>query len=54
LLRIYGYAESINVRKVIWACEELRLSFDREDWGGPHNSTSTALFRSLNPVGLSR
>jgi glutathione S-transferase len=52
LLRIYGYAASINVRKVLWMCEELGLPFDREDWGGGFRSTSQAAFRALNPVGM--
>jgi hypothetical protein len=34
MLKIYGYAASINVRKVLWVCEELGLAFEREDWGG--------------------
>jgi glutathione S-transferase len=52
MLKIYGYAQSINVRKVLWACEELGLAFEREDWGGSFRSTSEALFRALNPVGM--
>ncbi len=52
MLKIYGYAQSINVRKVLWACEELGLAFEREDWGGSFRSTSEAPFRALNPVGM--
>lgn len=52
MLRIYGYATSINVRKVLWTCVELDLGYEREDWGLPHRPTSDPLFRSLNPVGL--
>ena len=52
MLKIYGYAQSINVRKVLWACEELGLAFERVDWGGPFRSTSEAAFRALNPVGM--
>lgn len=52
MLKIYGYAESINVRKVLWACEELGLPFEREDWGGSFRSTADARFRALNPVGM--
>ena len=29
MLKIYGYAASINVRKVLWACEELGLEFPK-------------------------
>jgi glutathione S-transferase len=32
-LRIIGKASSINVRKVLWACEELGVPFDRGDEG---------------------
>jgi glutathione S-transferase len=52
MLKIYGYAASINVRKVLWACEELSLGFEREDWGGGFRSTTEAEFRALNPVGM--
>jgi glutathione S-transferase len=52
MLRIYGYAASINVRKVLWACAELDLTFEREDWAGPFRPTSDPAFRSLSPVGM--
>jgi len=52
MLKIYGYVQSINVRKVLWACEELSLPFEREDWGGGFRSTSEPQFRALNPVGM--
>jgi glutathione S-transferase len=52
MLKIYGYAQSINVRKVLWACDELGLAFEREDWGGSFRSTSDAQFRAMNPVGM--
>lgn len=51
-LRIYGYAASINVRKVLWACAELDLPFDREDWAGPFRPTTDPTFLALNPVGM--
>ena len=52
MLRIYGYAASINVRKVLWTCAELGLPFEREDWAGPFRPTSDPAFLSLNPVGM--
>lgn len=52
LLRIHGYAASINVRKVLWACEEIGIPFEREDWAGGFRSTSDPAFLALNPVGL--
>jgi glutathione S-transferase len=51
-LKIYGYAESINVRKVLWTCEELGLAFEREDWGGQYRPTSDPEFKSLNSAGM--
>src|SRR6185295_7665435 len=47
MLKIYGYAQSINVRKVLWACDELGLAFERVDWGGSFRSTSEPEFRAL-------
>lgn len=52
MLRVYGHAGSINVRKVLWTCAELVLSFEREDWAGPFRPTSDPAFLALNPVGL--
>ncbi|MFX8786075.1 glutathione S-transferase N-terminal domain-containing protein, partial [Acinetobacter baumannii] len=52
MLKIYGYAASINVRKVLWTCAELDVHFEREEWGGPFRSTTAPEFRALNPVGL--
>jgi len=31
--KILGKASSINVRKVLWTCEELSLAYEREAWG---------------------
>jgi len=52
MLEIYGHAGSINVRKVLWVCEELALSFDREDWGGAYRPTSDPQFKALNSAGM--
>lgn len=49
MLRIYGRASSINVRKVLWTCEEIGLAFEREDWGAGFRSTREAEFLALNP-----
>ncbi|KPX35079.1 MULTISPECIES: glutathione S-transferase family protein [Pseudomonas syringae group] len=49
MLRILGKASSINVRKVLWACEELNISFSREEWGSGFKSTDTEEFLALNP-----
>ena len=50
-LRILGRANSINVRKVLWLCDELGLTFVREDWGRGFRPTDAAEFRALNPTG---
>ena len=43
MLRIIGKASSINVRKVLWACEEIGVAYTRED---------SAPEMALNPNGL--
>jgi glutathione S-transferase len=52
MLRIFGYAASINVRKVLWTCEEIGIRFVREDWGGAFRSTSDPELLAKNPVGM--
>jgi glutathione S-transferase len=49
MLRILGKTTSINVRKVLWTCAELGLSFEQEDWGSGFRATDVAEFRALNP-----
>lgn len=52
MLKIYGRANSINVRKVLWAADEIGLPFTREDWGRGYRPTSDPEFLKLNPFGL--
>lgn len=49
MLKILGKAASINVRKVLWTCEELNLPYEREDWGSGFKATSEPEFLALNP-----
>ncbi|HEX8479561.1 MAG TPA: glutathione S-transferase C-terminal domain-containing protein [Telluria sp.] len=49
MLTILGKAASINVRKVLWTCDELGLPFTREDWGAGFQSTSNPAFLARNP-----
>ncbi len=49
MLQILGKASSINVRKVLWACAELGLPFEREDWGSGFKATDAPEFVALNP-----
>src|ERR1700742_3756418 len=52
MLKILGKASSINVRKVLWCCDELGLAFTREDWGSGYRPTDVPDFLTLNPNGM--
>jgi glutathione S-transferase len=52
VLRVLGRQSSINVRKVLWTCEEIGMDYVQEDWGTGFASTRTPEFRALNPNGL--
>ncbi len=49
-LVILGRANSFNVRKVLWLCDEIGLRFTRRDFGRGFAPTSTDEFRALNPT----
>ena len=48
-LRILGKPISINVRKVLWLCDELALPCELEAWGAGYRDPDTPEFRALNP-----
>ena len=50
-LKILGRVSSINVRKVLWACDELSLAYEREDWGTGFRDVRDPAFLRLNPNG---
>lgn len=52
MLRIWGNADSVNVQKVLWCCEEIGLSYERVDAGRHFGIVDTPAFRELNPNGL--
>ncbi|WP_127019934.1 glutathione S-transferase family protein [Rheinheimera mangrovi] len=52
MLKILGKSSSINVRKVLWTCAELNLSYEHEEWGSGFQSTETEAFKALNPNAL--
>lgn len=53
MLIIYGRPNSINVRKVLWAVEELGLPYQLEnDWGRGFKSLSEPAYLSLNEFAL--
>lgn len=51
MLRILGRANSFNVRKVLWVCDEIGIAYQREDFGRGFSPTNTPEFLKLNPVG---
>jgi len=52
VIRILGKASSINVRKVLWVCDEIGVSYERENWGIGFRDTRVPEFLTLNPNGL--
>jgi glutathione S-transferase len=52
MITVWGNADSINVQKVLWTCEELALDYLRIDAGRHFGLVGTPAFRSLNPNGL--
>ncbi|WP_029584224.1 glutathione S-transferase family protein [Bradyrhizobium sp. URHD0069] len=51
-MKLLGRSDSLNVRKVLWAMDELGLEASREDYGGPFGKTDTLEYRQMNPTGL--
>ena len=52
MLTIWGNADSINVQKVVWCCEEIGLEYRRVDAGRHFGVVDTPEFLRLNPNGL--
>ncbi len=51
MLKIYGRPNSINVRKVLWLCEEIGLPYERTDWGRDYRPTTDPEFMSVSIFG---
>ncbi len=49
MLTIWGRITSINVRKAVWAAEELEIPYQRIDAGGAFGLTKTPEYLSMNP-----
>lgn len=49
MLQIWGRLSSINVRKVIWAAQEIGIAFERTDAGGPFGGVTTPPYLQMNP-----
>jgi glutathione S-transferase len=52
MLTIHGRINSINVQKVVLACEELGLPYVRHDAGGAFGIVNTAEYKAMNPNSL--
>jgi glutathione S-transferase len=52
MLKIWGRTNSVNVKKALWAAEELGLKYERVDAGLQFGVNDTAQYRRMNPTGL--
>ncbi len=52
MLTIHGRINSINVQKVVLACEELKLPYVRHDAGGAFGIVKTPEYMAMNPNSL--
>lgn len=52
MLKLSGRANSINVQKVLWICDELAVAVDREDLGGSFGGLDSPMYRQKNPNGM--
>lgn len=49
MLKVLGRVTSINVRKILWALDEMGAPYEREDWGKPLRDPNVPQFLKLNP-----
>ena len=52
MLKIWGRKNSVNVKKALWALEELGLKYERVDAGMEHGVTKTPEYLRMNPNSL--
>ncbi len=52
MLTIWGRANSSNVQKVLWCCDELGVRYQRIDAGRSFGRTDAPEYRAMNPNGL--
>lgn len=52
MLKIWGRASSVNVQKVLWAADELGVSYEHINVGGKYGGNDTPAYRAMNPNGL--
>jgi glutathione S-transferase len=52
MLKIWGRTNSVNVKKALWAIEELGLKYERIDAGMQFGVNKTPEYLKMNPTGL--
>jgi glutathione S-transferase len=52
MLTIHGRITSVNVQKVVVACEEMRIPYLRKDAGGAFGIVKTDEYKAMNPNSL--
>jgi len=52
MLKIWGRVNSVNVKKALWAAEELGLKYERVDAGMQFGVNKTPAYLRMNPTGL--
>jgi glutathione S-transferase len=52
MLKIWGRTNSVNVKKALWAAEELGLEYQRIDAGMQFGVNKTPEYLKMNPTGL--
>ena len=52
MFKVYGRANSINVRKVLWMLDEVGEAYERADWGRGYRSTSEPEFVKISTFGV--
>ena len=52
IVHLWGRISSLNVRKVVWAAQELGLDFQRTDAGAAYGITQTVEYQHKNPNAL--
>ncbi|SAK45467.1 glutathione S-transferase-like protein [Caballeronia glebae] len=51
MLTIWGRANSVNVQKVLWCCDELGLAYERIDAGLQFGRNNEPDYLAMNPMG---
>jgi len=51
MLKLWGRINSINVQKVLWALDELKIPCERSDAGMQFGVVNEPFYRKMNPNG---